>query len=487
MRFFNGRYLPLSVCAVAFCIWSFLLFYKYVHFGYNDRDLAFFTQACWQLLHGSQFTSVTGINYFGDHSFFITLLILPFFALAPHPVTLLVLKLIAYLAAAYLFYKIAYESSGQRTALALMILYIIFPANIFSVLYDFNPESLAPPILFWMFMAFQKQQWRSFLVASVLLILIKENMTLVLCSFGLYGLFRKDCPPKTAWTSLFLGAVTFYILVIHVIPYFRHLAYHPYIVRYSYLGHSVGEIIFNLFTQPQKIINVIFTDMNARYIKALFGPLLLPALFNWPVLFLISPVLLQHLLSTNPEEHSIYYYYGSTVAPFIFLAVMRTLNLCSQRFNRKIFNVILFLLIFCSIAFTFCFLRPFVYKLDYHHDKLEAIRWEFVNSVPSQTGVVATFDYLTPLSLRQYLYPFHNIYNESYQNPQEIKINELNTGKPFILPDQVRYALIDFKDPWLRQSLKLWPRETSQRIQVFFNRGHWKVIKSYGSIVFLKR
>ena len=315
----NDRHLALILCVLAFLVWCFLLSYKYAHFGYNDWDLAFYTQACWQLIHGSQFTSITGINYFGDHSYFITLLILPFFALVPHPLTLVLLKLTAFFVAAYLFYKIAYESLGQRTALVLMVLYIVFPANIFSILYEFNPESFAPPILFWMFMVFQKQQWRSFFIASIILMLIKENMALIVCAYGLYGILSKNCPPKVAWSGLFLGAVVFYVLVIDVIPYFRHLTYHPFIVRYEYLGHSIEEITFNLFTQPQKAVHAIFTDMNGKYIKSLFGPLLLPVLISWQFLFLVSPVLLQHMLSNEAAEHSIYYHYGSTIAPFIFL------------------------------------------------------------------------------------------------------------------------------------------------------------------------
>lgn len=485
----NNRCLPLSVCAVAFFIWCYLLSYKYAHFGYNDWDLAFYTQACWQLLHGSQFTSITGINYFGNHSCFITLLNLPFFALVPHPLTLILLKLLAYLVAACLFYKIAYESSGQGTALVLMVLYIIFPANIFSILYEFNPESFAPPILFWMYMVFQKKQWWSFFVASILLMLIKENMALVVCAYGLYGFLSGGSPPKVSWFNFFSGAVIFYVLVVHVIPYYHHLTYHPFIARYAYLGlgHSIGEMIFNMFTQPQKIIEGVFTGVNGRYVLSLFGPLLLPVLFSWQSLFIISPVLLQHLLSDSPSEHSIYYHYGSTIAPFIFLALMRTLSLCCQKFNRKIYNVMLLLLVFVSIMFLCCFLNPFVYKLDYHRDRLDAVRWGFVDSVPSQEGVIATFDYLAPLSLRKDLYSFNKVYDESYLSPQEIKSSELNAGRSFVLPDQVHYALIDFRDPWLMRSFKFWPQGTSKRVRSFLETGHWKVIKSYGSIVLLRR
>jgi len=487
LEMLKSQRIPLAICAVTFLVWTTLLFYKYDHLGYYDWDLAFFTQACWQLLHGSQYTSVTGINYFGDHSYIITFLTLPFFALVPHPLTLVMLKLTAFIVAAYLFYKIAYEALGESTALILMVLYILFPANIFSILYEYNPESFAPPFLFWMFMAFQKKQWRSFFVASVLLMLIKENMCLFVCVFGLYGLFRKDCPPKIAWSSIFLGAAVFYAMSIVVVPYFRHLTYHPFVVRYAYLGHSVGEIIFNVFAQPQKIVHAVFTSLNGRYIQALFGPLLLPALISWQILFLAFPILLQHLLSVEPPEHSIYYHYGETIAPFIFLAVMCTLRSCRQRFSGKIFNMILVLLIALSLANLYDYRYQFRSKLDYHFDHLDAMRWAFVDAVPPHEGVIATFDYLSPLALRDQLYAFHKVYDESYQDPKAIEISELNTGKSFILPDQVHYALIDFEDPWLQNEYMLMPPVISQRIQSFLVNSHWKIIKRYGSIVLMRR
>jgi uncharacterized membrane protein len=475
------------ICLLFFIFWFNLLAYKYLNLAYYDWDLAFFTQACWQLLHGSQFTSVTGINYFGDHSYFITFLYLPFFALAPHPLTLVILKLIAFLVAAYLFYKIAYEVLGQSTALVLMVLYILFPANIFSILYEFNPESFAPPVLFWMYMAFQNKQWRSFLAASLVLMLIKENMCLLVCTFSLYGLFKKNFPPKIAWFNFLLGVVVFTILVMDVVPYFRHLSYHPFVVRYSYLGGSIAEIIFNLFTHPLLIFKVLFNRVNGQYIQALFGPLLLPSLLSWQILFLAAPVLLQHLLSSQYAEHTIYYHYGTTIVPFIFLATMRTINMCYKKINPRIYMAMLVILFIASILILISYSRQFWGRLNYHHDHLNNVRWSFVDAIPPQEGVIATFDYLAPLSLRGELYVFHKVYDESYQDPEHIKLNELNTGKPFVLPDRIHYALIDYKDLWLQDALKRSPKVTSERINAFLKNGHWKLIKHYGSIVLLKR
>ena len=269
---------------------------------------------------------------------------------------------------------------------------------------------------------------------------------------------------------------------------FRHLAYHPFLLSVMNIWAIVTEKYYLIYLSiHKKALDAIFTSMNVKYIKSLFGPLILPVLISWQYLFLASPILLQHMLSDNPSEHSIYYHYGSTIAPFIFMAVAGALKLCFQKFNRKTFNIILFFLVFSLISFLYCFLDPFFYKLNYHHDHLDAVRWDFVNAIPAEEGVIATFDYLTPLSLRKYLYAFHKVYNESYQNPQEIKSSELNTGRSFTLPDQVHYALIDFKDPWIKQSLKYWPQETTQRIRMFLKMGHWQVVKSCGTIVLLRR
>ena len=141
----------------------------------------------------------------------------------------------------------------------LMVLYIPFPPNIFSILFmEFNPGvslQAADPVLD--VYGFSEETVEVLLIASVLLMLIKENMCLFVCAFGLYGLFKKGYPPKMSWFIFSLGAVVLYILAIYVVPHFRHLTYHAFVVRYAYLGHSLPEIIFNGFTHPRKIAMVI--------------------------------------------------------------------------------------------------------------------------------------------------------------------------------------------------------------------------------------
>ena len=164
-----------------------------------------------------------------------------------------------------------------------MVLYMIFPANIFSILYEFNPESFAPPLLFWMFMAFQKQRWMSFFMASIILMSIKENMPLVVCAFGIYGLFKKDCPKSVAGGALLLGAIFFYILALVVVPYYSHLTYHPFVGRYVIWAIISGKLFFNSVHATPNDFKPVFSRSNGHFILDLFGPLLVPAWFSWRV------------------------------------------------------------------------------------------------------------------------------------------------------------------------------------------------------------
>lgn len=476
--------IALCFCVLIFLAWSVILTHKYLHFSYEDWDLAMFTQACWQLLHGTQYVPLIGVNYFGDHSYFITFLTLPFFAMFQSPLTLLYLKVAAFALSAWLLYRICEEKLGGGPALGLMALYIFFPPNIYSLLYEYNPESLAPPILFWMFMAFDKQRWKSFFWAAILLMTIKENMCLITGAFGLYAILDKRYPARMGWAALSLATVAFLVLAMWVIPHMRHLPQHAFVVRYKMFGNSVGEILVNCLTRPDLVLGVLVKRTNIDYILELFGLFLVPSLIGMRWMVLALPILLQHLLSNHLPEHTIFYHYNATISPFIFLATMQALVYCGRGLLSAASMV-------CLGAFTVFQLSSygpdFIARIDLHRDGLQPVRQAFVAAIPKDAGVIATFDYLAPLSLRRDLYSFHKIYDEYYQTAQKIKQSELNTAQSFILPANVHYALLDFDDTWFLYTRQLFPEKTAWWVRSFMERYHWKVVRRTKSLVLLER
>lgn len=476
--------IALFVCAAAIIFWSNVLFYKYDHFGYYDWDLAFFAQACRNLLHGSQYVSLVGINYFGDHSYFITFLYLPFYALIQHPMTLVALKVLAYAASAFILFRMVYFRHGLSIALALLIGYLCFPANAFTLIYDFNPESLVMPFLLLMFDTFERKRWGWFWLNTVLVLMVKENFTLVAAAFAIYGLItgRRD-PAKQVHASilLVLSAALFFFFTQWLIPHFRQLSTHAFVVRYAHLGNSVGEIITNFFTRPEIVWNMLMHPSNAVFINDLFGPWLVPSLIGLPILCVSLPILLQHLLSASAQEHTIYYHYGMTFAPFIFLAVSYGIGWLKQRMRLSILSIMAWLLVFIACMGMTRHSDQFWSRLDYHPDHLSAERWDLVRSIPKDAGVIASFDFLAALSNRADLYSFHKVYDDFYQAPAKIAQSELNVKSRFVVPPQVRYALIDYRDGWMASTMRHSSEVTEQRINEFLK--DWKPLKSYGSMV----
>jgi len=482
----SAQYRPgLYLCSLAFFIYAAVLVYKYMHFGYCDWDLASFNQAMWSMRHGSIYMSLPGINFMGDHSHLISFLFLPLYFLAPHPLTLLISKVLFFVLSALMLYVMAHNRINARAAGVLTFLYIIFPANIFGMLYQYNVENYAPVFLLAMWHYYEKGSRAGFLWSALLACLIKENMPLVVFMFGIHALFFKK-EDKGFWTlvPMVLGAGTFLFLTGALIPYFRGSHQHTFWVRYHQLGNTPGEVMAAL-VNPAVWWKQLVTPLNARYVLDLFGPLLPLALLSADALLMILPIVLYHLLSLHGPEHTIFYHYGWTLTPFIFIAVVNSLVKIRDRITPVRFQWFLSAILVLGIIHTAAFYRHIYSRIDYHHDGKMAKRWEMVRLIPPQAGVVASFDFLAELSSRPSLYAFYKVYSPLYQDPRQLHLSEISSGKPFTAGKDVTYVLIDFKDPWLIQAMEEDPQATAQRVKKFL--GDFTPVKQEGSIILYRR
>ncbi len=486
MNLIDIRYRPITpkhliaktICVITALFWGFVLTRKFNTFGYYDWDLAFFTQATWNLLHGQFFASLVGINYFGDHSYFFTYLILPIFYLAPSALTLIYLKIIAFVFSGFLLYRIANEEIGETNALYVLLLYFLFPGNIFGLIYEFNPEAFAPPLILLSWRAAMKGRFIQFFIWSLLLASIKENMLLLSIMLSLLGFAKSPKKNRLAWiilSTLYTGA--FFFLILKLIPMFRNLPQHAFFVRYGALGQSPTDLLLSPILHTQKFIETIFDPINLHYLRNLFNYLLVPALLSIGKLLPASPLLIQHLLSSHGPERSIFYHYVPAISPFIFLAFISTF----QKINHSTFarwsKIFLGGFFILAIISLYRYAPAITDRLNITTDNKKTIaQWQLINKIPLDAAVIATFSYLAPLSTREELYSFHKIYDDAFQDIEKIKNSELNTQKAFTLPDNVRYALIDLNDDWLLTRIAEKEQNTLNRIDNFYKDSPWKII-----------
>lgn len=469
-------FISLMLCSGVFIFWSYLLLTKYYSFGYYDWDLAFFSQALWSLAHGKQHVSLFGINFFSNHSNFIAYFLTPFYCIVPHPMVLVGLKLLSFTGAGYLLYTLGKEKIGGIWAIIIMLSYFLYPVNIFALIYEFDFESLAPFFLVLLFYLFNRGYYAGFLVVSLLTMLIKENMPLMISFLGILGLFSKKEKVKWGFIPFALGLSTFYILTYKVIPHFTQGS-HYYLAFYRGYGNSPFGIILSIIAHPWQILKTLADPYNLNVLLELLVPLIFLPLLSPQILFLSFPLLFQQLLSSAHQQHTIFYNYYFSIAPFIFIALIHSLKLIKEKGRAFTF------LLAIVAVFMMTLLRFLVYqdeslkRLHFHQDGLNPKRWEMVKTIPKDGAVLASFDFLAALSTRHELYAFHKIYNDFYQNP----------SYSFILPQHIQYTLIDFNDLWLKNEFAFRPMEIAKRVQRLFEGNDWYVLQGANDIVLLTK
>lgn len=480
---------PLRILFVLFITFLVLLLSRYYFFGYLDWDLAFFNQASWQLVHGEQFVSLVGINYFGDHSYFIHFLILPFYYLFPTPVTLIILKLVAFFVAAYFIYKAADERLGKGPALGVMLLYLFLPGNLFALCYEFNPEAFAPPFLVLMFLALHNKNVRLMLLWAIPLILIKENMLLVAAGFGIRAIFisqRSERILCIIFTLACLAVFGYFTTVL--IPSFRGLEHHAFTVRYAWMGNSMQDILLKPFTAPHTFLRILFSSLNVAYFMHLFSYLLIPALFSPLAIVTMLPLLLQHMLSGSIPEHLIFFHYVPAMAPFIVFAFIETLAKLSKHDKLARYVPVLVLgLLIAALPVLYSYRTAMLQRWPIMNPYQSAKVWKLINTIPSDTPVLSTFRFLAPLSSRKEIYSFHMLFSDKFHKQDNMQQSELNTNQAFVLPQRVSYALLDLDDPWYVAAMRVHKSGEIERIEAFFQDPSWQVIKSAGNVVLIQR
>jgi len=458
----NSNLIVISLIALYVVFFLSVTLQRYFHLLYQDMDLALINQVFWNTLHGKAFySSIRGGIILKDHLFWIVYALLPFYKLHQHPTTLLFFQALFLGLAAWPLYLIAREKLGNTLAVIIAFLYLIYPATGYGNIYDFHLETMLPVLLFFSFYYFLRQRLGGFLVCLLLCFMVKEDMALAGISFGIASLFMRRSKKWVLWPlalGLGYGILAFKVLIPHFNgSEYIFSAYYPDIKEI--ISHPVATIKF-AFIQPKLI-----------YLVKLFAPLGFLALAS-PVVLIGAPFFLEALLSKYAPLYQINFYYGLSLAPFIFVATIFSL----QRLKKFRFTGVLLLVIglaanviigpHVSLARS-VFERKADYLLDYQR--------ELIKKIPEDKAVVATFGFLAELSNREEVYSFHYVYGG---------FDKL-TNKTYKLPDTVEYALLDFQDQLTFQGFD---NDTSPaNINRFLEQGRWGVEEVIGPLVMLKR
>ncbi|GIV97979.1 MAG: hypothetical protein KatS3mg057_2636 [Herpetosiphonaceae bacterium] len=408
--------------------------YAYWGMGYDQID---YQQAIWNTTQG-RFLNIS--HYAWTDSFLGLdfapglLFAVPFYMLWPSAYMLNLLQSALLALGALPVYLIARDRwANERAGLAWAATYLLYPSLQFvNMTPPWQPRTLAVLMLLWAFSFFQRQRLWPFLLAMLVAITTRTDVSLVVCAFGLYALLVRR---TWQWAALplVLGLSWFYLSTSILTPAFYLPEFtasaesgsfdpdadyadswpgtSPQVGYYAHLGKNPVDIIKNIVTHPVEVAQLVFTREKLTYLFLMFGALLFLPLLAPKELILTAPIFAINLLSTRVFQYKISEQYQALIIPGIVIAGIygsaRLHAWLSQRLPgaRPHLAGMLLAQVLLIGSINLGLRNPVISTLRHHEDPARiAVMERMAAQIPDDAAVAAT-SFLAPHLLpRQHLY-----------------------------------------------------------------------------------
>jgi uncharacterized membrane protein len=380
-------------------------------YQYHTFDLAFYVQAFWLMIHGKSTTTLLGVSILGNHAEPIAFLILPLFALFPHPILPVIVQNMALATMSPVGYRICRRLDFEpRPALLCSLALLLTPASGFVALHEFHTEAFAAPLLLLLFLAHLRGSLGLYWICFAGALACKENIALLLMFFSIAeGVFCRDRRRLITWYIApgCIALAWFVLYTLHLGPALNR-GNVEYAALYSNLGGSTREIMANLVDHPSLFTQTI---KNSLLQGNLFWGVLLP-LLGLPLLrpkwlFVAFPILLQHLLTWRSAEWNIYFHYGAPLIPIFWIASLEACKFFPDHLRKLL----------PPLFISGCVVGQWIVG-PARQLAIEPFRTEWrersarnatLALIPRQASVVAPLSYLSHLALREQLFSLHHI------------------------------------------------------------------------------
>lgn len=311
-----------SISFVGFILYSAISISKHLHFNSTGYDLVIFDQA---VRHYSYFlapaSSFRGYdNLLGDHFHPILAGLAPLYWIWDSPISLLIAQAAVIASAAVPIYIYTKRKLGNTPALLMSVVFLLNPALLRAVYFDFHEIAIAIPLIAWAIYFLESRSWRWLYVCLALLLLVKEDMSVLVVFFGIYLLVKKEYIRG----AIMIGAgIIWFLLATKVfIPYFAgsNGAFNYW--NYHQLGPDPLSACLAILKNPIFAGTLLFIPLVklVTLIKT-FGVFLGTTFFS-PLIVLAIPLVLERFLSSTQNYWQFNYHYGATLAPILTMAAI---------------------------------------------------------------------------------------------------------------------------------------------------------------------
>jgi len=290
--------------------------------GTHAFDLGFFSNICWNTLHGNWFySSILERNFMAIHVNWILWPLSALYTLRLGASILLVAQAAFVSAAIPFLWLTVKDITGSFSAGGLAsLLFVCSPVVGQHIANDFHPDSWQLPCLMSALWFWRHGRGQAMLAACALALLAKEDVSFVLSGFAVFLILRRE-NGTLGWELLLISVGVFLFHTQVFIPKFLNTnAKSVLFFRYRFLGNSYGEMLTNLVRNPS-VYAKAFAYQPVKYWRFLKYTLPALGLVFLDPLFLVPPVIsvLPHLLSQAQTQLNLADIYAIPSLPFIFV------------------------------------------------------------------------------------------------------------------------------------------------------------------------
>jgi len=312
------KFLLFIVSADAF-LYSALSILRHLHFE-SGWDLAMFDQAVWlySRFHAPNVTLRFNepVSLLGDHFHPILASFAPLFWIVNRAESLLVGQALLVALSVIPVFLFAKKRLGRDAARVWALSYSLFWGLQATIEFEFHEVAFAVPLIAFAIYFIDSRNRNGYFASLILLLITKEDMTVMVMCFGVYLLLLKQY--RDGLISFAAGAACYPLLTKLAIPFMSGKRFLHW--TYDSLGPNPTSAIRTIITRPAFTLRLLITPYaKLRTYWLLFSPFLFLSLFS-PILILALPNLAERFFSEREMLWEPHFHYNATITPVIAMA-----------------------------------------------------------------------------------------------------------------------------------------------------------------------
>lgn len=406
------RKLLLLLVLLATLAYASLSILHHRHFYSSAFDLGIFDQVIWhysrfETPYSSIHMNLPSENILGDHFHPILMLLAPLYWFTDNVEALLAAQALLFAIPIIPIFLFTEKRLGKTAAYLFALSYSIYWGIQRAVDFDFHEIAFAVPLIAFAIYFIDEKRWKAYFVCIALLLLTKEDLSLLVAFFGLYLITLRHV--KKGLVSLAAGCVWFLLALKIIIPFFAGEAgYHYW--SYNTFGSGPFSALETILREPLLFMRTLFSPAEKMHTWwYTFFPFLFLAFFS-PLAVLMIPLLSERFLSSNDLYWSINFHYSASITPVIVMAsadglkkltgLVKAINL-RRIIIISLSGIILSLNLYLLPKFQLWGLTKYSYR---HRNDIEHTGYKAIALIPPDATVAAQSNIVPHLSHRQRIF-----------------------------------------------------------------------------------